>query len=298
MGEEPTGGEHSEERFTVLVALGEPEHVPQLMRTAIDLARDRNGVIELVSVVHRPSGSPFRLFEEEHLRESYADHQRAILDRAVQLAEAASVPVDRSMPVGANIAETILEATRRVDADALLLGWEERSRASNLVLGTTVDPLVRRAGCRVYVERIGTTAERVESVLLPTDGGPNARAAVDLATAIARANDARLDLVTFLAPEAETSRETRARESLETIVREVEDLAIETAIERSDSVAEAIISAASDNDIVVLGATRERRFQQRVVGSVARAVGARIEAPVVIAREAPDPSRWRRLWPW
>ena len=280
--------------YTLVVAVSNPDHVEQLMRTAVDVATDRGGEIRVVSVVHKHASSPFLLFSDDRIKREFADGRASVLEEAVAVAERASVPVQRSLLVGSDVSDAILTAVEDADADALLLGWQERARPSDIVLGTTVDPVLRRAPCDVFVERIGTTADTVDDVLLPTDGGPHAEAAAELAGAIARANDATVTVTSYLPRDAtEGDRETALR-----YVHEasgwLSDVPTQTDVHETDAVADAIVAAAADRDIVVMGATRERRFQNRVVGSVAAAVGERVPVPIVIARRYSDRSLLER----
>lgn len=270
--------------YTLVVAVSNPDHVEQLMRTAVDVATDRDGEIRVVSVVHKHASSPFLLFSDDRIKQEFADGRAAVLEEAVAVAERAPVSVQRSLLVGSDVSDAILTAVEDADADALLLGWQERARPSDIVLGTTVDPVLRRAPCDVFVERIGTTAETVENVLLPTDGGPHVEAATDLAGAIARANDATVTVTSYLPQDAtDADRETALRHVHEASGR-LSDVPMQTDVHETDAVADAIVAAAADRDVVVMGATRERRFQNRVVGSVAEAVGQRVPVPVIIAR--------------
>lgn len=280
--------------YTLVVAIANPDHVSQLMRTANDLAIDRNGRIRVVSVVHKPTSSPFHLFEDERIREEFAHPQQAALERAMDVAEDASVPVNSSLPVGDDISKTILGVIDEFDADGLLLGWQERSRPSDLVLGTTVDPLVRRAPCDVFVERIGRTADGVDSVFVPTDGGPHAELAAALAGAIARSNDASVEVGSFVTGYAESEAEDHVRATATAL----DGVDVDEWIAEVDAVPDAIVDTAAGHDIVILGATRERRIRRRVVGSVARDVAERVSVPIVIARAWSEPTWLERLVPW
>lgn len=283
----PSGGN------TVAVALANPATVEQLMRTAADLAASNDGEVLAISVVHKPPSSPFLLFEDDRIKTEFADVQQAILERAVAAGERRSVPVRRDLRVGRDVAGTILDAA--AGADALLLGWHERSRPAAVILGTTVDPVVRRAPCDVYVERVGTTADGVDRILLPTAGGPHDEAAADLARAVAVANDATVSVVSYVEGDP-----AAAREHVDAAVRRLRGVPVEHAVRETDATADAIVSAAAGHDLVVLGATRERHLRARIVGSVARSVGRRVDRPVVIARRRSERSlldrTLGRLW--
>lgn len=286
--------------YTVVVAVANPDRVEQLMRTAVDLASDRDGRIRVVSVVHKPATSPFLLFDEERIKREFATDRGAVLDRAVAAADGSGVPVERGLLVGSDVADAVRSAVEDVGADALVLGWRERSRPSDVVLGTAVDPLLRRAPCDVFVERVGTTADGVESVLLPTDGGPHVAPATDLVGAVGRANAAAVTVVSYVAPGAGDAERDRASGRVAAAAERLSGVSVRTDVREAAAVDDAIASTADAHDLVVLGATRERSVRTPVVGSVARTVGRRATPPVVIAKRRSAPSLVERalggLW--
>lgn len=276
--------------YTLVVALSNPATVDQLMRTAIDLAADRGGQIRVVSVIHKHATSPFMLFPDERIKREFDDGQGAVLDEAVEVAEGSSVPVRRSLLVGSNVSGTLRGVVEETEADALLLGWQDRALPSDIVLGATVDPLVRRAPCDVFVERVGATADGMDAILLPTDGGPHMEPATDLAGAVARANDTTVTVVSYVPPAATETERDAAQARVDGVERSLGEVALDGGVRETSDVADAIVDAATDHDLVVLGATRERRFRGRVVGSVADAVGERAAPPIVIARRRSERS--------
>ena len=274
----------SRREYTLVVAVADLGSVEQLMRTAIDLATAHDGSILVVSVIHKTAGSPFRLFSDDRIKAEFSEGRREVLDRAVEAAADAPVPVEDRLLVGTDVAETILTAVGDADADGLLLGWQTRPRPSDIVLGTTVDPVIRRAPCDVFVERVGTTADGVDAILLPTVGGPHVEPATDLVAAVATANDATATVVSYVSPSADETERAAAREHAESASSQLPDVPVEGGVRESDDIAGSVVTAAADHDLVVLGATRERRFRRRVVGSVAETVSRRADPPVVIAK--------------
>lgn len=285
--------------YTVVVALDEPDPVEQLMRTAIDLAADRDGQIRAVTVVHKPATSPFLLFSDDRIKREFAGAENAILDAAVAAAEGSPVPVRRSLVVGSNVSSTLRSVIAEAEADALVLGWRARPRPTDVVLGTTVDPLIRRGPCDVFVERVGTTADGLALICLPTVGGPHVDPATDLAGAVARANDAAVRVVSFVPPEADDADRAAAETHVAEATERLPGVEVEGGVEAAGDVAEALVAAADASDFVVLGATREARFRRGVVGSVAETVAQRVDPPVVIAKRRSTRS-WlaRRIGRW
>ena len=288
----------AERRYTVVVALSNPSHVDQLMRTAVDFSRGTGGRIEVVSVIHKHASSPFLLFEEELIKAEYSSGQQEVLERAVQIAEQASIPVGEHLLVGQDISDAILSLLPTVDADALLLGWQRRSRPADIVLGTTVDPLVRRAPCDVFIERIGTTADGMDEILLPTAGGPHDAASTTLAGSVASATDARISVVSYVPPEATAETRSACRAYVESAMAALSNVRVEGGVAEADDVAGAIVDDARHHDLVVLGATRERRLQNRLVGSVAATVAEQAPIPVIISKRYVERSLLDRAKAW
>ncbi|MUV85791.1 universal stress protein [Natronomonas sp. CBA1123] len=271
----------------VVVAVGNPDHVEQLVRTAGDLARARDGRIRLVSVVVKSHDSPFEVFSDETIRREYSGDRQALLDRATAAAPS-DVPVEAELVVAKSVAAGVLDAVAAPSVEALFVGWHGPSRRSEVVLGTSVDRLLRRAPCDVYVERIGRTADGVDRVLLPVAGGPHVRPAAMAAAAIAASNDATVTTVSVIPPGADREEPSRwLAEAVEAVSGSPgSEVAIETGVRESENVEDALVETAADYDIVVFGATRQSGLRKRLVGSVPRRVADRTDRTVLLARAA------------
>jgi len=285
------------DRDRVAVAVGNPDHVQQLVRTAVDVARERGGEVVVVAVRVTPRGSPLGLFTDEVIAREFGEERRALLDRAVEVASGTDVPVRGRLFVASSVAEGVLHALSELDCGCLLIGWEERGAErlgnaneegrlvsartrENAILGTNVDRIVRRADADVLVEKIGAVADGVESVLLPVAESRNTDLAAAVARAIATGNDARIDLLRVV---ESPSEEPAARELLAEASERFESVPVETEVRVGD-VVDAIVAASADRDVTVLGATRTGRVRRRVVGSTPQAVGRRAEGSVIVAK--------------
>ncbi|WP_134671194.1 universal stress protein [Halorussus marinus] len=269
-----------EDRDRVAVAVGNPDNVDQLVRTAIDVARDRGGEVVVVAVRVTPRESPFGLFTDEVIARELGGERRALLDRAVDVASGTDVPVRGRLFVAGSVADGVLHAIDELDCGCLVVGWQDRTR-ENAILGTNVDRIVRRADADVLVEKIGAVADGVEAVLLPVAESPNADLAAAVARAIAAGNDARVDLLRVADSPAQ---EPAARELLADASGRFGSVPVETEVRVGD-VADAIVAASADRDVTVLGATRTGQIRRRVVGSTPRAVGRRAEGSVIVAKK-------------
>ncbi|GGN92043.1 MULTISPECIES: universal stress protein [Haloarcula] len=282
--------------YRVVVSVADPDHVGQLMRTALDVARDRDGDVFVVSVVGESRSSPFWVFRDEVIKAEFSGDRRELLDRAIDAAEGTGIDVDGRLAVADSVASGILTAATDCDADAILMGWHAR-RHSDILMGHIVDDVVASAPCDVLVEKIGPTADGVETVLLPAGPGAHTTLAAGVSRAIARANDARVDVLRVVAPDA--ADETR--EEAETLVAEaasaVGDVATTTNVVEGEDVTETLVSAAEERDVTVVGGGGRGRLRRVVVGSTARTVGQRAETTVIVATHSQGPRSWlaRRL---
>ncbi len=265
--------------YRILVPVANPETVDQLMATAIDLARENDGEIVVMSVVTVPQQTPLsegRQFVEE---------ERAVLDRAMDIGEDADVPVSGTVRIGHDVARAILNTIDHEHVDAVLLGWRGRSRRQDFVLGSNVDEIVTKARCDVLVERIGPRPDEVERILLPTAGGPHAEFAAEAARAVARATGASVTVMHVVDPDAPADERADAEDKIDRVVDELgEDVAVERSIVEADDVVEAIVERTGKFDLTLIGATREGLFQQLLFGAIPEAVGQRAKNTVIMAK--------------
>lgn len=274
------GLDDASERYRIAVAVGNPDHAEQLARTAVDVARDRDGEVFVVGVLVKPQESPFAMFTDEVITREFGGERRAVLNRTVEVTSGTDVPVTGRLFVADSVARGVLHAVEEADCDGLLVGWQERNRES-AVLGTNVDRIVRRVDCDVLVEKIGAVAGAVETVLLPVADSPHAELAASVARAIAVSNDARVTLLRVVGSKRE---ESAARDLLAGTADLLSGVEVETRV-REGGVADVIVAESKRHDVTVLGATRTGMVRRQIVGSVPQAVGRRAEGTVIMARK-------------
>ncbi|GAA0464747.1 amino acid permease (plasmid) [Halococcus dombrowskii] len=262
----------------LVVPVANPESAEPLMLSAIDIARDMDAEIHVVSVVTVPQQTPL-----DEGREFVGD-ERETLKEAMSIAEGADVPVRGTIRIGHDVAPAILNTVEQHDSDAILMGWRGRGRRTDFVLGSNVDQVVTQAKCDVLVERI-SSVEDVDSILLPTAGGPHAEYAAEIARAIARPQDARINVVYVIDPEADEDERENARERLESTTDVIDDYdRVESSLLEGTDIAERIIEESDNHDHTVIGATREGLLQQIVFGGIPEEVGRRAKHTVIMAK--------------
>ena len=277
-----------EHPYTVVVAIGEPDHWAPLVALARPLAQAREGRV-LPLYVGRTAEPPTWL---------------EIMPRDE------SVVAQPVIVAAGDVGAAIVRYTREVEADLLIVLWSGELSRGRYLLGKTLDPILQYGAYDVAVLRLGTTkpkafAESVGAatrVLVPTGGGPNATMAVDMA--LDMCPQAR---VTALRVAGRTLNPTGISAQWATLRAAIEELPEQTRIrphvELANSVTEGILREADQGyDLVMIGATRESLVDRLLFGNLPQQLSEQIEQPLLIVRKR-DPfaqhalrqARWRLL---
>ncbi len=268
---------------TLLVPVANPDTVARLMDTAIDVARGRSMDVVAVHVVEVPPQLP--LSEGDVLVDDDGEERR-LLEDAVDRASDAGVRAESRLRYARDVATGIVGAVEEYGANGLLVGWRGRPRRRDVVLGSFVDRILGEASCDVFVKRIRTASEAIDSILVPVAEGPHSELAVEFAGTVATARDATVTLVHVVHPDVDDS----TREARADLLGEYESLlggmgvSVDSATLHGEHVAGAITDETAHYDLTVLGATRDPFLKRKLVGSVAEGVGRSASSSVVLTR--------------
>ncbi|MGA9401055.1 universal stress protein, partial [Haladaptatus sp.] len=193
----------------------------------------------------------------------------------------------------------ILNTVEQYDSDTVLMGWkgQRTSARRDIVLGSNVDEVVQNAPCDVLVERIGPDEKRVESILVPTAGGPHAELAVEVAEHVASSNDATVEVVHVVRPDASESERADAEEILEDAKASFDEgTPVTTELLTGDDVVDTIVERTGHHDLTIIGATREGLLQQFVFGALPEQVGWRSKSTIIMAKRHLGITSWLSRW--
>lgn len=203
----------------------------------------------------------------------------------MDIADEAGVPVSGTVRYAHDPEDAILNTAEQYGSEGILMGWGgHRSNRRDIVVGSTVDDVVTGADADVYVEKIGAGDGTVESILLPTAGGPHAELAAEIARTVARTTGATVRAVRVVDPDGGDAERARAQLEEAAASFDGSGVAVETELIEHEDVVEAIVEAAEDHDLTIIGATREGALQQLVFGAVPEAVGDRVRGTAIMVR--------------
>jgi len=180
--------------------------------------------------------------------------------------------------------ETVDTATARFHVNTIVLGDDTSERLEAQI--------AKRTGCDTVVVSESPESGSVASILVPIAGGELSGAAVDVASAVAAATGAWLELVHVLEPSDARLSRPEATALLEAGAARVPDTVdVDTRIIDDDDVTSEIIEQSGYHDVTIIGAPQKGRLRRFVFGSTTATI--REEAPntVAMARKGSDPER-------
>jgi CIC family chloride channel protein len=264
---------------SVLVPVADEVQAAELGHLGSILAKEHNGGVLALHVIKVPpqlSLSDGRLFLKEG---------RPPLQKVIDQAKDHDVPVHTMIRLGRSVPEAILKTTAENASDMILFGWPGKSGTNEQLFGSVIDRIVSNPPADIAILRY-RPYRKLNRIVVPLAGGRNGRLAVSLALAVARntGEKATITLVYVAIPGIDdVQAEARAKKAFRSAILDL-DFEFEEQIIRADTPVEGILAAASTCDLVVIGATKEPRFRNLLMGNVAQRVAEGAECPVILVK--------------
>ena len=254
--------------YHILAAVGEEEQLAPLLTLACALASAHEGRVTVLSVT--------------------ASGRKPIW---LELPDTLDAEISIVVREGRDPGAEILDMAQEDPAALILLGWRGDRGRGRYLLGRTLDPVVQHAPCDVAVLRaegrrqsMAETPEAIESVLIPTHGGPNAALATDLALALSPQTQ-----VTALY----VARESQGKVALSLAQQHLDEILepwtgeprVQGKIVQSSSPVRGILQeAAQGYDLVMVGASHESYLDRMLFGNIPQTVAASSPAPSIVVK--------------
>ena len=180
-----------------------------------------------------------------------------------------------------NFARGIISAAAERKADLLIMGWQGYRRRG-FSLGSTVDPVLERATCNVAVFK-DCQKQTYMNVLVPYAGGPNATFALETASIMVEQDGGRV-VVFNVAPPGKPTQDIDAFLHETVPHLNVAPSLFEPKYVISHDLLMSLLEEADHYDLVVIGATRDPLFRQRVMGSLPEEFARHCRKPLVMVK--------------
>src|SRR4051794_14546249 len=256
----------------------EPEQAPILV--AFNALVDDREPVEFGVAAQRVTGAPLLIVS----RRDSEDDVAGTLDALRQDLKRRGIDAEVRVHEGGSPADMVIEAAAELRPGLVVLGSTRRSKLRSALRGTTIEPVIQRAGCPVAIVPRGYKppaegVQRIGVAYAPTHEG---RSALRFAAELARAGSASLRAIFVLGHEfagADAPPEVAAlRAQLADVA---EDLDAGADIVFGDP-AEMIIGVSEQFDLLVMGSRARGGRRAVMFGSVSRAVAERSACPVVV----------------
>ena len=272
------------EPYRVVVPVANPETQHGLLRLAAATAHanvDR-GPPELVAinVIEGRRDAPLQNLESER-----ADHQRALLDNAHDIAEAMDVRLRTRAIIAPDIGDAILDVVDDEAADQLLIGWDGSVGEADHVFGPTLDSVVERARCDISL--VDLDRETIGPCVGLVAPGSNA-AVVARRTAEFAAIDSTRPTLLYVQPD--TGDAETDRRSGQAVVREIAEAAgldpddYESEIIIAQDIGSAIEPAIEPFETVCVGLSHRTDGSRILYGTVTERVAESAAGNVALIR--------------
>lgn len=263
-----------DKRYRILVPVANPAIARKLVRLAELIASKRDGEIIVMNTVTIPLQTPItaRLKDIESAK-----------DTVSQIVSEISVPAGGVVKVGHYAHEAILNVVEEVEPDLLIMGWRGRTFRKDVVLGSTIDPVMVKAKCDVLIVRFqpGKELTTFRRILIPTAGGPHARLACEVAKDIIR-GDHEIKLLYVGKHEDDRKKAENAfKEAMEVL----EGLNVTSEFAVSPDPAGRIAEEAENYDAILIGASERPFIENFLLGLFPEKIVSRTSKTVAMTRK-------------
>ncbi len=265
--------------YSVLVPVANVNQAEELGRLGCTMAREHNGGVLALHVVKVPP--QLNLSDGRHFLKEGRPPLQKVIDQGQDL----DVPVHTMIRLGRSVPDAILKTTAENGSDMILFGWPGKSGTNEQLFGSVIDRIVSNPPADIAIYRY-RPYDKFRRIIVPIAGGPNSRLAVHTALAIAKNTnyDSQVVLVHVIVGDIDPIQaEGRAKSAFRYSTHGL-DYDFEEKILAASSPVEGILEAANDGDLVIIGATKEPRFRNLLMGNVAQRVAEEAKTPVIIVK--------------
>ncbi len=275
-------------QYSVLLPVANEEQARLLSIVGAAVAREHDGEVLALHVVRVPV--QLALADGRHLMRQ----AKPIMETVIAQSKSMDVPVHTMIRVGRSIARAIIDTARRRNSNLILLGWPGYTESRDRAFGSVIDLVSRNPPCDLAVIRF-RRREPPRRILVPSAGGPNSSLAMELA--IAQAHEFQREKGEL--PEITALHVTRpgvadrlqaGDQVLEKFVSQF-DYPIRTKLIEDPDVANGILGELEDHNLLILGATEEGLFEQRLFGALPERLAQLSPKTVVMAKRYRGPVR-------
>jgi amino acid transporter len=268
-----------DENPSVVVALHNPDNVDPLLQLSIPVTQQRGLRLVAISVVDVPRQMPIH----EGLR--FTHHKEAIFNEARKVAKQMQIQIETDIIIAHHASDGILAALQRHNADMLIMGWKGYTNAKDRIFGEIADRVIRLATCDLMVVKLSEDF-KLKKCLLPTSGGPNAKLATEILSAVASTSKIKVTAGYIIPENASESQKAAGNFRIdETLTAMQTQFIYDKKLIESKSIAGGIAKTSKEYDLVIIGAAKEPFFKKMLFGEIPEKVARFSPTSVIMVKK-------------
>jgi nucleotide-binding universal stress UspA family protein len=275
----------ADDQYRLLVPVSEDiesTDAERRLRTAAAIVRERDGGLVVCHITAFARQTPLDAVSPDN--PTLVEAHEAV-SGFVEFATRMDVPAVGHVHLTHAESRSVLDAVEKYDCNGVILAVAaDRPQRRRLLSGATVEEVVARADCDVFVEKQATDETPIRRLLLAVSGGPHSEPATKTARALALDSGARVDVVHFLDTDATADERDEGENIVAAAERALTGVDRTLKLEGVANVAETIVARSDEYDVTVLGSPTGGLLSQFVFGTVPDTVNQRSENAVLMAQ--------------
>ncbi|MFC1974846.1 amino acid permease [Chloroflexota bacterium] len=272
--------------YSVLVPVATQGQAHILGRFGAMLAKPHDGEVLALNVARVPP--QLGLTEGRTFLRKGRPSLESVIDEARQW----DVPVHTMIRLGRNVAKAMRKTVEENASNLIVLGWPGFTNSTDRAFGSVIDDIVDNPPADIAVVRYHKL-QPLHSIVVPVAGGPNSRLAVQIAAIIAtQMQNGPIGVTALRVIHAGATEAEHARAHKE-LAHSVEGVHFDFDLKvvEGNNVADAILQAAEDHSLIVIGATNEPIFKNMLIGNIPEQVARRANMTTIMIKRRQGPIR-------
>ena len=266
--------------FHVLVPIANEASVESLMRMAVRIARSKNADITVLNVIRVPAQLP------PSEGRKFLGGARALLEKAIAVAETESIPVYSVVKVTHNVPKAIIETCQERKIDLMILGWEGKISAHNRVFGTILDEIILNTTTDIaMICKPPDEDFAIDRILIPVSTIRYAVLSFQMAEALTSGSAIPIALLHITSTDNSAEIHQKFEEELRKRGKELNTERYEIIIKKADSVADAVMNETREKDLIIMGSPEEGLVRRALFGDFPAIVAKNLNIPLILTKK-------------
>jgi len=266
--------------FHLLVPVANSKTVEQLQRFALRIAHSHQGDITVLNAIHVPPQLP------PSEGRKYLGQARALLAKAIHVAEDAGIPIFSLVKLTHNVPKAIIETCEERKIDLMILGWEGIKPTHNRVFGTKLDEIILNSICDMaLICKAPPEDAEINKIFIPVSNIKYALLSLKIAEAMIP--DESIKIVLFHATQYDDLGEVRKKyeDDLKRFSKEITPGRYEIRIRKTYRPVDAILEEAPKHDLIIMGAPEEGLLKRAFFGDLPTRVAQELDIPIILTKK-------------